>query len=112
MKLIFSKGFPAGSVVKNLPDNAGDAGLIPGLGRSLGKEAATHSSILTWKIPWTRSSVGYSPWGHKGVRHNLATKQQQYSLKYVLENSVISLNCAQYLYDRKGSIVSIFQLKK
>ena len=30
-------GFPDGSVVKNPPDNAGDAGSIPGLGRSLGK---------------------------------------------------------------------------
>ena len=26
-------GFPGGSVVKNLPTNAGDVGLIPGLGR-------------------------------------------------------------------------------
>ena len=25
---------------------------------------ATHSSILAWKIPWTREP-GYSPWGHK-----------------------------------------------
>ena len=28
--------FPGGSVVKNLPPNAGDAGSIPGLGRSPG----------------------------------------------------------------------------
>ena len=28
------KGFPGGTVVKNLPINAGDMGLIPGLGRS------------------------------------------------------------------------------
>ena len=27
-------GFPGGSMVKNLPANAGDAGSIPGLGRS------------------------------------------------------------------------------
>ena len=27
-------GFPGGSVVKNLPANAADTGLIPGLGRS------------------------------------------------------------------------------
>ena len=27
-------GFPDGSVLKNLPDNAGDMGSIPGLGRS------------------------------------------------------------------------------
>ena len=28
-------GFPGGSVIKNLPANAGDVGLIPWLGRSL-----------------------------------------------------------------------------
>ena len=32
----FCGGFPDGSVVENLPANAGDAGLILGLGRSLG----------------------------------------------------------------------------
>ena len=31
------RGFPSGSVVKNQPANAGDVGLIPGLGRSPGK---------------------------------------------------------------------------
>ena len=42
--------------VKNLPANAGDAG---DTARSLGREdpleedAATHSSILAWRIPWT-----------------------------------------------------------
>ena len=30
-------GFPGGSVVKNLPAKAGDAGLIPGLGRCPGR---------------------------------------------------------------------------
>ena len=29
------EGFPGGSVVKNPPANAGDAGLIPGSGRSI-----------------------------------------------------------------------------
>ena len=42
-----------GSVVKNLPANAGDMGSIPGSGRSLEKEMATHSSILAWETPWT-----------------------------------------------------------
>ena len=32
------QGSPAGSVVKNLPANAGDSGLIPGSGRSPGEE--------------------------------------------------------------------------
>ena len=42
-------GFPEGSVVKNPPANAadaGDLGLIPGFERSLEEEMATHSSIL------------------------------------------------------------------
>ena len=30
-------GFPDGSVVKNLPANEGDAGSVPGLGRSPGE---------------------------------------------------------------------------
>ena len=32
----------------------------------LEEEMATHSSILTWKIPWTVHGIaGYSPWGSK-----------------------------------------------
>ena len=33
----FTSGFPAGSVVKNLPANAGDMGSMPGLGLSSGE---------------------------------------------------------------------------
>ena len=33
--------------------------------------------FLSGKSPGQRSLAGYSPWGHKSVRHNLATKQQQ-----------------------------------
>ena len=53
---IDTMGIPGGSVVKNLPANAGDArdaNSVPGSGRSLGEEMATHSSILAWEIPWT-----------------------------------------------------------
>jgi len=49
-------GLPDGSVVKNPPANAedaGDRGSIPGLGMSPGEVNATHSSIFAWKIPWT-----------------------------------------------------------
>ena len=35
--IVIEAGFPGGSVVKNPPANAGDVGLIPGLGRSPGK---------------------------------------------------------------------------
>ena len=44
--------FPLGSGSKEPACNAGDLGSISGLGRSPGKEMATHSSILAWKIPW------------------------------------------------------------
>ena len=43
-------------VVNNLPANAGDirdAGLVPGSGRSPGGGNGNHSSILTWRVPWT-----------------------------------------------------------
>ena len=40
-------------MVKNPPASAGATDSIPGLGRSLEKEIATHSSTLAWKIPWT-----------------------------------------------------------
>ena len=58
-------GFSGGSEVKNPPANAGDArsvGLIPGSGRSSGKEVATHSSILPGEFHGQRSLAGYSPW--------------------------------------------------
>ena len=42
-----------GSAGKESTCNAGDLGLIPGLGRSPEKGKATHSSILAWRIPWT-----------------------------------------------------------
>ena len=40
-------------------------GLIPGLGISLEKEEAAHSSILAWEIHGLRSLAAYSPWGPK-----------------------------------------------
>jgi len=45
------EGFSGGSAVQNPPANAGEVGWIPGSGRSLEKEMATHSSILAWEIP-------------------------------------------------------------
>ena len=40
---------------------------------SLEKEMATHST--PGKSCGQRSLAGYSPWGHKRVEHDLATKQ-------------------------------------
>ena len=40
---------------------------VQSLGREdlLEKEMAIHSRILSWKVSWLRSLVGYSPWGGK-----------------------------------------------
>ena len=46
----------SGSVVKNLPPNAGDTGYMGSITDwedSLEEEMATSSSTLAWKIPWT-----------------------------------------------------------
>ena len=59
------RGFPGGSVVKNPPANAGDAG-----------DAGSVSGLIPWRRKWQhtpaffpgnshgqRRLVGYSPWG-------------------------------------------------
>ena len=70
---IDTMGFPGGSVVKNLPANAGDArdvNSVPGSGRSFGEEMATSSSILAWEIPWTEESGGLRSTGSQRVGHH------------------------------------------
>ena len=37
---------------------------------------ATHSSILTWEIPWTEKPGGLQSMGSQRVGHNLVSKQQ------------------------------------
>ena len=71
-------------MVKNPSASVGDPGdvvLIPGLGRSWEdswkQEMATHSSILTWRIPWTVEPGKLQSMGFQGVRQDLVTKQQQ-----------------------------------
>ena len=60
-------------VVKNPPVNAGDKrdeGSIPGLGRSLEKEMATHLGILAWSIPGTEEPGGLQSEGSERVRRD------------------------------------------
>ena len=50
------KGFPGSSAGKESACNAGDPGLIPGLGRSPGGRCETHSRILVWRVPTDRGA--------------------------------------------------------
>ena len=61
---------PGGSDVKASACNVGDLGSIPGLGRSPGKGKATHSGILTWRIPWTEEPGGLPSMGSQRVAHD------------------------------------------
>ena len=65
---------PRGSLVKNPPANSADAGLIPGLGRSLEKEVAILSSIPAWEILWTKEPGGLQSMGSQRIGHNLISE--------------------------------------
>ena len=58
------------SVIKNPPDNTGDAGLIPGPGRSPGGGNDNPASILSWKTPWTEEPGELVSMGLQRVAHD------------------------------------------
>ena len=71
-------GFPGGSMVKNLPANAGNESSILGSGRSPGEGNGNPLHyICLGKAHGQRKLTDYSPWSFKTVGHDLATKQQQ-----------------------------------
>ena len=60
-------------MVNSLPANEGDAGLIPGSGRSPGEgncNPIVTPVFLPGKSHGQRSLVGYSPWSCKRVEHD------------------------------------------
>ena len=58
----YTVGFPGGPSDKEpacqCRREVRDAGLIPGVGRSLEEDMATHCSILAWEIPCTEEPGG------------------------------------------------------
>ena len=76
-------GFPGGTGGKESACNAGDirgAGSIPGLGRPLEVDMATHSSILAWRIPWTEEPGRLQSIGSHGVGHDRSNLACMYTL--------------------------------
>ena len=87
------RGFPGGSVVRNLPANIGDPASIPGLGRVPSRRKWQSIPVfLPGKSHGWRSLAGYSPGGHKRVGHDLATKEQQQPSKSGLRLSTFYLS--------------------
>ena len=56
-------------MVKNLPIMQETQVQSLGQEDPLEKEMATHSSILAWKIPWTKEPDGLRSMGSQRVRH-------------------------------------------
>ena len=69
-------GFSGGSMVKNLPANAGEVGSIPGSGRSPGEEDGNSLQYSCLGNPMERGAWWPTVLGFTRVRHDLATKQQ------------------------------------
>ena len=66
-------GFPGGSEVNNLPAMQEPQKMrVQSLGREgpLEEDMASHSSILTWRIPWAEEPGGPESTGLQRVRHN------------------------------------------
>ena len=66
------KGFPGGSVVKNLSVKQEEQVRSLGQEDTLEQEMATHSSILAWEIPWTEQPGGLQSMGSQRVQHDCA----------------------------------------
>ena len=66
-------GFPAGSEVKVSACNAGDLGLIPGLGRSPGEANGNPLQYSYLENPWTEEPGGLQSTGSQRVEHDWAT---------------------------------------
>ena len=64
------KGLPRWLSGKDLPANAADVGLIPGLEDPLEKGTTTCSSILAWEIPWTKEPSGLQSMGSQYEQRN------------------------------------------
>ena len=80
------QGFPDGSDSKESASNAGDPGLITGLGRYPGEGNAIHSSILAWRIPWTEDPGRLQYMGSQRVRCSWATNT---SLQLAREENIL-----------------------
>ena len=66
LHLSLYRGFPGCLESKESACNAGDPRFHPWVEESPG-EGATHSSILVWRIPWTKESGGLQSLGSQRV---------------------------------------------
>ena len=71
--LSYKRGFPSGSMVKNLLAMQETQVQYLGWKEPQEERIATHSSILEWRILWTEEPGSLQSLGSQRVRHNWAT---------------------------------------
>ena len=76
----------------------GDLGLIPGSGRSLEKEMATHSSIPAWKFSCTKESGGQQSMRLWWVRHDWVTNTFTFQEKSILFVATVLQHYQYFFY--------------
>ena len=66
---------------------------VPSLGGDdpLEEGAATHSSILAWRIPWTEEPGSYSQVGQKEMDMTEATEHSPHSIQWSLTNTIMTM---------------------
>ena len=84
-------GFSGGKMVKNSSANVGDAReACSSLDWEdpLESEMTTHSSIISWKNPWTEEPGGLQSMGSQRVKHDCHTHIYKQKTIYCAENSL------------------------
>ena len=94
-------GFLGGTVVKNLPANVGDMGLIPGSRTFPGEGIGYPLQYSGLENPMDR---GYSPWGCNRVRHNSSAKLTTSTHFVVVAFFVQNTSCNEILTARLNFI--------
>ena len=84
-------GFPGGSVVKNLPANAGDTGLIPGLARSPGGGNGN-----AFQYSCLENSMDRGAW--RATVHGVAKSRTQLSIAHSTASKVHAVDVTSHCW--------------
>ena len=107
----FTGGFPGGSDGKASVCNAGDPGLIPGLGRSTGEGNDSPLQYCAWKIQWTAEPGRLLSVGSQRVGHDWATSLSLSVSLTMLKSLIVwvTMNCGKFLKRWEyQTIISVF----
>ena len=105
--------FPGGSVVKNPP--AKQEMWVQSLVRKIPWRRKWQPTLvfLPGKSHEQRTLVGYNPWSHKGVGHDLATKQQHickgFNNKYIIPKKKNPPQIIQLRFGQRKNVQTFFQ---